>query len=590
MFITSSRTDDMGKLTVRMKNGLGSSRYKPAEYEKLQAVIEAKRLESDIIGEKVEKARCAAKAAKESSILRQHRQVWSRECPGLQKAEEKAEDDLCDFLKQIRPNSITDTAIFSLPEYEQFIAGDRESFRMATVEPVQQLRDDLRFRLGEIRQQQSSAHPSNWEQVTHQVCFVKDQQQGIIADLHAEFLDVEKEIMDLDLEKYLTPDHLVKTEDIPEEVLDSDCPYPELKDSLTQAFLSLSEKYQSRLQSLQEQLQKTDRFCGWRPEHHEQFLFIVSQYTYGIPNYRELCMDMLLRLFPGKTKLELMDHERAWDMRCFLQTQLRAVAEQWQRDQEELRFRALVTLQEAKHAHQAELELHRDRRHQQDICSHLKEKLQQWRTQQEEVAKLEAAIAARRREKEEARSKRQQEKQAAVRSRQKEKVKQFYLKQQKRLETLEQRDQERLAKLRSVMEEQARRDKQRVQFRADLCEQRRMEREARELERQREEQERENRLRALRNQVVAEADPERMMADTEAWRSRHLNAKEFELQRPLYNINTYTDTQIVSDPRMRVECALREAGMHHSHYAQEVLSVVRPLKPPRRDTQSALKF
>lgn len=46
---------------------------------------------------------------------------------------------------------------------------------------------------------------------------------------------------------------------------------------------------------------------------------------------------------------------------------------------------------------------------------------------------------------------------------------------------------------------------------------------------------------------MAEADPERMMADTEAWRSRHLNVKEFELQRPLYSINTYTDTQVRHD-------------------------------------------
>ncbi|XP_038570818.1 coiled-coil domain-containing protein 148-like [Micropterus salmoides] len=143
------------------------------------------------------------------------------------------------------------------------------------------------------------------------------------------------------------------------------------------------------------------------------------------------------------------------------------------------------------------------------------------------------------------------------------------------------------------MEEQARRDKERVQFRADMLQWRREEREARELERQREEEEKQNRLEVLRNQVgvVAEADPERMMADTEAWRSRHLNVKfEFELQRPLYSINTYTDTQIVSDPRVRVEQALREAGLHHSQYAQEVLSVIKPPKPPRRDTKSTLKF
>lgn len=41
------------KLTLRMKNGLGSTKYKPAEYERLQAIVDAKRLESDQIGQKV---------------------------------------------------------------------------------------------------------------------------------------------------------------------------------------------------------------------------------------------------------------------------------------------------------------------------------------------------------------------------------------------------------------------------------------------------------------------------------------------------------------------------------------------------------
>ena len=48
--------------------------------------------------------------------------------------------------------------------------------------------------------------------------------------------------------------------------------------------------------------------------------------------------------------------------------------------------------------------------------------------------------------------------------------------------------------------------------------------------------------------------------------------------------------QIVSDPRVRVEQALREAGLHQSLYAKEVLSVIQPPKPPRRDTTSVIKF
>ena len=45
---------DIEKLTLRMKDGLGSSKYKPAEYEKLQAIVDAKQLQSAHIAQKVD--------------------------------------------------------------------------------------------------------------------------------------------------------------------------------------------------------------------------------------------------------------------------------------------------------------------------------------------------------------------------------------------------------------------------------------------------------------------------------------------------------------------------------------------------------
>lgn len=57
---------------------------------------------------------------------------------------------------------------------------------------------------------------------------------------------------------------------------------------------------------------------------------------------------------------------------------MRVVTQQGQRDQEELLAKALVTLQEARNAHQEELELHRDRQHQQDICLQLRNKVSGW--------------------------------------------------------------------------------------------------------------------------------------------------------------------------------------------------------------------
>lgn len=62
------------------------------------------------------------------------------------------------------------------------------------------------------------------------------------------------------LQKYSSAsDSPVSPGKVPKEVLDSDCPDPVLKESLVQAFHSLTERYQQRCQSLQEQLESADR-------------------------------------------------------------------------------------------------------------------------------------------------------------------------------------------------------------------------------------------------------------------------------------------------------------------------------------------
>ncbi|ELV10562.1 Coiled-coil domain-containing protein 148 [Tupaia chinensis] len=46
--------------------------------------------------------------------------------------------------------------------------------------------------------------------------------------------------------------------------------------------------------------------------------------------------------------------------------------------------------------------------------------------------------------------------------------------------------------------------------------------------------------------------------------------------------------QIISDPRLRFELALREAGLHKTFYAKEILPKISPQKPPRKDMESTV--
>ncbi|XP_048094290.1 coiled-coil domain-containing protein 148-like isoform X1 [Alosa alosa] len=593
-FITNHRADDLEKLTLRLKDGLGSSKYKPVQYEQLQAMLEAKRIASQHIEDKVRKTQQAAKESRESCLLCQHRPVWAREHQRLARAEEKAELDLQRFLEHRGRQDDGDGepdggVIAEMLGEDLLLQADRDSFRLATVEPVWQLKEDLQYRLDRIHV--TAPHHSEWEQILQQVHFVREQQEAVEDKLHAEFLALEQDLASLGTEEVLSkgPDAAADLQEVPKEILTSECPDPELSASLIRAFGALSQKYRERLQSVDQRLEGLDRHCGWPPEDHLRFQLTVGQYSPELRNHRHLYMDMLQRLYPHMCRQELNEHQRRWDWYRFALAQKRAVVEGWRRDRAELLLRALQTLEEARLQHRQQRALQDDRRLQQHVCSQLRAELQQWRAYQEEVAQLEAAIAERRREEEEERLRRQQEQESAKRTRQKEQVKQFYAELSRRREVVQRRDEERLRVLRSAMEEQARRDRERVQFRGELLEQRREDKEAQALQKLKEEEEREERLQALRNQVavVADPDPERMMGDTKASKRRQqLADEEFVLQRPLYYLNTYTDTQIVSDPRVRIEQALRQAGLHSTPYAKELLSTVQPPRPPRRDTQS----
>ncbi|XP_063174412.1 coiled-coil domain-containing protein 148-like [Candoia aspera] len=264
----------------------------------------------------------------------------------------------------------------------------------------------------------------------------------------------------------------------------------------------------------------------------------------------------------------------------------------WVQARKTFLVKAVMTLTEACAAYETEMMLANNRRKQQEICANLKEKVLLWRAQQEEAARLEAAIAARRKEEEDEKEKYQKEKELLQRAEDKEKVKKYWAEKQRKWQELEAKDLLRLAEFKKLMAEQIIKDKERVQFRQKLLETHLMEKKASILKEAQEEEERKKRLDALRQQVavVAEFDPARMMADTVASKARMgIGTKEeFILQKPLFVLHTFSTEQIISDTRVRVELALREAGLHSTVYAQELLPKIPPPKLPRRDMASTI--
>ncbi|XP_017324662.3 coiled-coil domain-containing protein 148 [Ictalurus punctatus] len=591
-FLSSHRAEDVEKLTQRVKDDLGITKYKPVQYDELQAMVEAKKLHSEKIEHKIQKSLRVVQERRESGLLRQHRHAWTAENHKLSRSRERVEADMRNFLTRSRLDEGEDGDLFTdLLHAELRLEHEREAFRLATVEPVCQLREDLLYRL--ISRPPAANQHEEWVQVLQQVISVKEQQQAVMDRLQDECVSLEQELSAAGLEERLdtaaVEEYVDVLEQIPEEILTAHCPYPEAKESIITAFINMSEKYSQRLKTARSRLLGLDRNCGWNEEDHLRFLHIVGQYSPELRNHRGLYMDMLQRILPHISRAELSAHERTWDWYRFGVEQERLLLESWHREQAFLRLRTLRLLEDARVIYDEEQSLQSDRLHQQHICVQLRQKLQQWHEQQEEVAQMEAAIASRWQEEEKERQKEEQEREHAKRTRQKQQVREFHEEQRRRRAEWRRREETRLALLRREMEEQARRDKERVQFREKLLQHRQQEQQAKERLRQREDEEREERLQTLRNQVaiVAGADPERMMGQTEAWRTRlQPDKEEFMLQKPLYHLHTYTDTQIVADPRVRIEQALRTAGLHHTHYARTLLSEIPPPKPPRRDTES----
>ncbi|KAJ8352250.1 hypothetical protein SKAU_G00237260 [Synaphobranchus kaupii] len=421
MFITDHRAEDIEKLTLRIKDGLGSTKYKPLHYEQLQPMLDAKRLACAHTVQKIQKAQQVAQRARENTLLRQHREVWIWEQAKLMKAREKAEAELQSFLEK---NG--DSLISQMRDYELILESEREGFRDATVKPIWQLKEDLQYRLAEVRHH-ASQHPShsqisdwvsvlqegNWimEEVemppllTSQfsmvplenpnlasalrqvivvdscpaegVHSVKDQQEAVVERLHSECLSVGQEICALGIEECFSSVQgiLGDLKQVPEEILSAWCPYPDLKTSLLQEFHALSEKYESKLLNIRDCLEEIGRCCGWPEEDHMVFQMVLSQYLHDLSNRRTLSMDMLQRRLPHRSRQELKDHEQSWEQYRFALAHQRAVLQSWRWDRASLLIKSLAILEEARVAHQEELTLQSQRRHQQEISIQLKEKV-----------------------------------------------------------------------------------------------------------------------------------------------------------------------------------------------------------------------
>uniref|UniRef100_A0A8B9PR11 Coiled-coil domain containing 148 n=1 Tax=Apteryx owenii TaxID=8824 RepID=A0A8B9PR11_APTOW len=377
---------------------------------------------------------------------------------------------------------------------------------------------------------------------------------------------------------------------VPSALLSLECPCPGLKALVIDEYRKLASEYWSKRQEIDQQLNVIYRNINWKEDDQWVYQTVINQYPSDLLRRRTLYLDVLQRYLPHKSRHDLVAHEKAWDRYHFTKNQRKLLILNWAQARKAFLFKAVTAVAEASAAHETELALANTRQKQQELCDDLKAKVLQWRVQQEEAAKLEAAIATRRKQKKDEKERVQKEQEMIRRAQEKEKVKKYWAEKQLKQQEQEEKYIQRLEELRKLLAEQAIKDRERVKFRQALLEKRLLEKKELALQEAHEAEEKEKCLEALRQQVavVAKLDPARAVSDTVASKARMGigTEEEFVLQKPLFKLHTYNEQQIISDPRLRVELALREAGLHKTLYAKEILPKIPPLKLPRKDMES----
>ncbi|NXQ36290.1 CC148 protein, partial [Alaudala cheleensis] len=583
----------LDSLVVPARNALCTQKYKPVDYKHLYELAAEAKMASAQIQLKIKKAEQVSKISKEQMLLKQHRQVWWQEYKRLSESRQKAEEEMKTFLDE---ESHKNNFFFDLRDLEQKLSKERDIHQTNTLAPVWQLKEELELKLAKMQcylSKESCQKPEiNSAEVLLQIKFMKTQQKAILEGLILESLALERELGEY---KQNALEHSSEEKnglflEVPPELLALDCPYPDLQALVLEEYQQLATGYWAKLQEVEQQLEALSRSSDWKEEDQWVFQTVINQYPSDLQRRRTLYLDMLQRYLPHKSRQELVVQEKVWDHCLSIRSQRRILLLTWAQVRRAFVLRALAAAAEAAAAHEAQVVLADSRQKQLELCADLKAKVLQWKAQQEEAAKLEAAVAARRKEKEDERERLQKEQETIRRAQDKEKLKKYWAEKELKWQEQEERDLQHLEELRKLMAEQAAKDRERVQFRGALLEQRLQQRKELELQRARRQRHREQRLEALRLQVgiVAKSDPARAVADTVASRARMGigTREESELQQPLFRLHTFSEEQVISDPRLRVELALREAGLHKTLYAREVLSKLPPPKLPRRDMES----
>ncbi|KAI0238305.1 hypothetical protein LSAT2_011041 [Lamellibrachia satsuma] len=588
-FVTNHRAYEAERLVRRMKDGLVGTTYRAVDYSKMKTMLANKRFKGHENLIKVKKLQHVSKLGREQNLLKQHKKAWQREWLRLNTQRRKLQ---ADFDLHMRHSLNMDDTSESFEELEGSTAqldSDFVIFKRDTVEPVWSLREDLQYW---VLQHEKAKHAEGSDDpgaILKVIDSVKGQQERILVSLQEQQQALEQELTGILPELMQSSDNKVEM-GIPPEAYDLDCSDDDLRASVLQEFIIIDCKYNEKLNDLEDEHEPALRSetGGWSAEDDFIYQMVVDQYGYDVPHRRTLYLDRLRRHLLGKTRAQLVEHEDWSLLHQHYRRRRHALLNDWSRHRLELLNRAKVVFAESKVNQELAMTKAEYVRIQRELCDLLYAKVRAWQEQKLEAMALEHHLAEQQNAENRERMKEEEEREREKRNQEKEKIKQYRDVLDKKREAAEEQDRRRLILLQERLAEQAAYDRERVKYREQELQQKEEEQRKKEREKEEWEREKERRLEALREQVRphVEGDLLRVWKDTESWQARLKTEVDVNINKPLFDVNSFTSHQVTADPRFRLEARLREAGLQDSRFALEAIANMKPLHAPRRDMES----
>eukprot|EP00731_Ephydatia_muelleri_P007870 Em0004g208a len=216
--------------------------------------------------------------------------------------------------------------------------------------------------------------------------------------------------------------------------------------------------------------------------------------------------------------------------------------------------------------------------------------LAQWRENRLEMLDREMEAAARAQVEVEAARKLEEEKERVQRDRQKKKLEEYQHKKLIEMDEAQKKERQIQEAANAQQAELALHHLDRVRHREALRALKDIQQREAEERAGRAQEEQEKKLELLRQTVRVEApsDPLRLLRETKVSLARAVGKEQVALQQPLFPLHGYTAEVVMADPRVKLEHALREAGLHTTSYARQIMSHAAPPHPPRRDQFSTV--